>query len=242
VRVVTEEGEALGVMDTRDAVQKARQMGLDLVEIAPNAQPPVCKIIDYGKFLYEQKKKQHEAKQKQVKVEVKEVKFRPATDDHDYGYRMERCREWLKGGDKIRAAIAFRGREMSHRELGAKILAKLRDDVADVADVEVAPKMEGYQMFAIFMPKKSKMTVKTEKLALAAKAEKAAGKEEKLVVEKPKKDESLGNKIVIPMAEKPDEVEVEIPITEQVEVEIPVTEQVEVETPAIEENSAEGTE
>ncbi len=219
MRVVTEEGEPLGVMDTRDAVQKARQMGLDLVEIAPNAQPPVCKIIDYGKFLYEQKKKQHEAKQKQVKVEVKEVKFRPATDDHDYGYRMQRCREWLKGGDKIRAAIAFRGREMSHRELGAKILAKLRDDVADVADVEVAPKMEGYQMFAIFIPKKSKMTVKTEKLALAAKAEKEAGKAEKPVVEKPKKDESLGNKIVIPMVEKPDEVEVEVPITEQVEVE-----------------------
>jgi translation initiation factor IF-3 len=218
VRVVTEEGEALGVMDTRDAVQKARQMGLDLVEIAPNAQPPVCKIIDYGKFLYEQKKKQHEAKQKQVKVEVKEVKFRPATDDHDYGYRMERCREWLKGGDKIRAAIAFRGREMSHRELGAKILAKLRDDVADVADVEVAPKMEGYQMFAIFIPKKSKMTVKTEKLALAAKAEKETGKAEKSVVEKPKKDESLGNKIVIPQAEEvqtPEQIgEIEAEITE----------------------------
>jgi translation initiation factor IF-3 len=230
VRVVTEEGEPLGVMDTRDAVQKARQMGLDLVEIAPNAQPPVCKIIDYGKFLYEQKKKQHEAKQKQVKVEVKEVKFRPATDDHDYGYRMQRCREWLKGGDKIRAAIAFRGREMSHRELGAKILAKLRDDVADVADVEVAPKMEGYQMFAIFIPKKSKMTVKTEKAALAAKAEKEAGKTEKTAVEKPKNDESLGNKIVIPTAEKVEEAE------------IPITEQVEVETPAIEENSAEETE
>ncbi len=240
VRVVTEEGEPLGVMDTRDAVQKARQMGLDLVEIAPNAQPPVCKIIDYGKFLYEQKKKQHEAKQKQVKVEVKEVKFRPATDDHDYGYRMERCREWLKGGDKIRAAIAFRGREMSHRELGAKILAKLRDDVADVADVEVAPKMEGYQMFAIFIPKKSKMTVKTEKLALAAKAEKAAGKEEKPVVEKPKKDESLGNKIVIPTAEKPDEIEVEIPTTEPVEVEAPeIAESTETESI---ENSAEETE
>ena len=206
VRVVTEDGEALGVMDTRDAVQKARQMGFDLVEIAPNAQPPVCKIIDYGKFLYEQKKKQHEAKQKQVKVEVKEVKFRPATDDHDYGYRMERCREWLKGGDKIRAAIAFRGREMSHRELGAKILAKLRDDVADVADVEVAPKMEGYQMFAIFIPKKSKMTVKTEKLALAAKTLKDAEKAEKPIVEKPKKDDAVVNKIKIPKVEN--EVEI----------------------------------
>jgi translation initiation factor IF-3 len=154
VRVVGEDGEQLGVMDTRDAIQRAREQRLDLVEIAPNAQPPVCRIIDYGKFLYEQKKKQHEAKKKQVTVQVKEIKFRPATDDHDYGYRMERARGWLSEGDKVRATIAFRGREMTHRELGAAILAKLRDDLADVSDVEVAPKMEGYQMFAIFVPKK----------------------------------------------------------------------------------------
>lgn len=149
-------------MDTRDAIQKARESGLDLVEIAPNAQPPVCRIIDYGKFLYEQKKKQHEQKKKQATVTVKEVKFRPATDDHDYGYRMKRCREWLAEGDKIRAAIAFRGREMSHRELGAKILAKLTQDLADVADVEVSPKMEGYQMFAIYVPKKGKQVEKKQ--------------------------------------------------------------------------------
>jgi translation initiation factor IF-3 len=156
VRVVTEEGEALGVMDTRDAVQEARSRGIDLVEIAPNAQPPVCKLIDYGKFLYEQKKKAHEAKKKQVTVQVKEIKFRPGTDDHDYGYRKERAREWLLDGDKVRAAIAFRGREMTHRELGAKILKKLTEELADVGDVEVAPKMEGYQMFTIFIPKKAK--------------------------------------------------------------------------------------
>ena len=120
VRVVTEDGETLGVMDTRDAIQEARRRGLDLVEIAPNAQPPVCKIIDYGKFLYEQKKKAHEAKKKQVTVQVKEIKFRPGTDDHDYDYRMEHAREWLGDGDKVRAAIAFRGREMTHRELGCK--------------------------------------------------------------------------------------------------------------------------
>jgi translation initiation factor IF-3 len=156
VRVVGEDGEALGVMDTRDAIQRAREQGLDLVEIAPNAQPPVCRIIDYGKFLYEQKKKQHEAKKKQVTVQVKEIKFRPATDDHDYNYRMERARGWLGEGDKVRATIAFRGREMTHRELGAAILAKLRDDLADISDVEVSPKMEGYQMFAIFVPKKTK--------------------------------------------------------------------------------------
>jgi translation initiation factor IF-3 len=154
VRVVDENGEPLGVMDTRDAVQRARTVGLDLVEIAPTADPPVCKIIDYGKFLYEQKKKQHEAKKKQVTVTVKEVKFRPATDEHDYSYRMKRCREWIVEGDKVRAAIAFRGREMSHRELGSKILARLREDLIDIADVEVAPKMEGYQMFTILVPKK----------------------------------------------------------------------------------------
>ncbi len=156
VRVVGADGEALGVMDTRDAVQKAREIGLDLVEIAPNAQPPVCRIIDYGKFLYEEKKKQHEQKKKQVTVTVKEIKFRPGTDDHDYQYRVKRALEWIGDGDKVRAAIAFRGREMSHRELGSKILARLRDDLAEVADVEVSPKMEGYQMFAIFVPKKGK--------------------------------------------------------------------------------------
>lgn len=155
VRVVTEDGETFGVMDTRDAVQKAREMGLDLVEISPQAKPPVCKIIDYGKFLYEQKKRQHEAKKKQVNVQVKEIKFRPATDDHDYQYRMEHAREWLGEGDKVRAAIAFRGREMTHRELGAKILKRLTGDLADIAEVEVAPKMEGYQMFTIFHPKKT---------------------------------------------------------------------------------------
>lgn len=154
MRVIGDDGEQLGVMDTRDAVQKARSMGLDLVEIAPQAQPPVCRIIDYGKFLYEQKKKQHEAKKKQTTVQVKEIKFRPATDDHDYSYRMERARGWLGEGDKVRATIAFRGREMTHRELGAAILGKLREDLADLADVEVAPKMEGYQMFTIFVPKK----------------------------------------------------------------------------------------
>lgn len=158
--MVTEDGETFGVMDTRDAIAKAREMGLDLVEISPAAKPPVCKIIDYGKFLYEQKKRQHEAKKKQVNVQVKEIKFRPATDDHDYQYRMEHAREWLGEGDKVRAAIAFRGREMTHRELGAKILKKLTADLADIAEVEVAPKMEGYQMFTIFHPKKSETAKK----------------------------------------------------------------------------------
>jgi len=167
-------------MDTRDAIQEARNRGLDLVEIAPNAQPPVAKIIDYGKFLYEQKKKAHEAKKKQVTVQVKEIKFRPGTDDHDYQYRMEHARQWLGEGDKVRAAIAFRGREMTHRELGGKILKKLTEDLADLAEVEIYPKMEGYQMFTIFVPKKAKVAEKKpveppveKKVEKAEKAEKA---------------------------------------------------------------------
>ena len=177
---MTDDGESLGVMDTRDAIQEARRRSLDLVEIAPNAQPPVAKIIDYGKFLYEQKKKAHEAKKKQVTVSVKEIKFRPGTDDHDYRYRMEHARQWLGEGDKVRAAIAFRGREMTHRELGAKILKKLSEELADIAEVEVAPKMEGYQMFTIFVPKK---------IAPEVKKRAASSKPAEVVIEGEKKKE-----------------------------------------------------
>ncbi|PYS99067.1 MAG: translation initiation factor IF-3 [Acidobacteria bacterium] len=186
VRVVTDDGESLGVMDTRDAIQEARRRALDLVEIAPNAQPPVAKIIDYGKFLYEQKKKAHEAKKKQVTVSVKEIKFRPGTDDHDYRYRMEHARQWLGEGDKVRAAIAFRGREMTHRELGAKILKKLSEELADIAEVEVAPKMEGYQMFTIFVPKKIAPEVKKRAAAKQPAEVVIEGEKKKERVEKPK--------------------------------------------------------
>jgi len=156
VRVVGEEGEQLGVMDVRDAIRAAREKGLDLVEVAPNADPPVCKIIDFGKFQYEAKKKANEAKKKQVTITVHEVKFRPGTDDHDYDYRMKHAREWLSGGDKVKATIWFRGREMTHRELGARILAKLEQDLADVGEVEARPRMEGNQMFIILGPKRHK--------------------------------------------------------------------------------------
>lgn len=182
-------------MDTRDAIQEARSRGFDLVEIAPNGKPPVCKIIDYGKFLYEQKKRAHEAKKKQVTVQVKEIKFRPGTDDHDYNYRMEHARQWLGEGDKVRAAIAFRGREMTHRELGAKILKKLTEDLTDLAEVEVYPKMEGYQMFTIFVPKKSKVPEKKAAETVAdKKADKAAKADEKKPVKKePAKAEPAGD-------------------------------------------------
>ena len=156
VRVVGEDGEQFGVMDTRDAIRKAREIGMDLVEVAATADPPVCRIIDFGKFQYEAKKKANEAKKKQVFVTVKEVKFRPSTDEHDYSYRMKRAREWLQDGDKVKATIWFRGREMTHRELGARILDKLEKDLEDISEVEMRPRMEGNQMFIFFGPKRHK--------------------------------------------------------------------------------------
>jgi translation initiation factor IF-3 len=156
VRVIGDDGEQLGVMETRDAVRLAREKGLDLVEVAATAEPPVCRIIDFGKFQYEAKKKANEAKKKQVIITVKEVKFRPGTDDHDYEYRMQHARQWLQGGDKVKATIWFRGREMTHRELGARILERLERDLLDVGEVEARPRMEGNQMFSIFSPKKHK--------------------------------------------------------------------------------------
>jgi translation initiation factor IF-3 len=156
VRVIGEEGEQLGVLDIRDAIRAAREKGLDLVEVAATADPPVCRIIDFGKFQYEAKKKANEATKKQVTITVKEVKFRPGTDDHDYDYRMKHAREWLEGGDKVKATIWFRGREMTHRELGARILEKLEKDLIEVGEVEARPRMEGNQMFIILGPKRHK--------------------------------------------------------------------------------------
>ena len=156
MRVIGEEGEQLGVLDIRDAIRAAREKGLDLVEVAATADPPVCRIIDFGKYQYEAKKKANEAKKKQVTITVKEVKFRPGTDDHDYDYRMKHAREWLEGGNKVKATIWFRGREMTHRELGARILEKLEKDLIEVGEIEARPRMEGNQMFIILGPKRHK--------------------------------------------------------------------------------------
>ena len=156
VRVIAADGEQLGIMDTREAVRLARGQGLDLVEVAATADPPVCRIIDFGKFTYEQKKKASEAKKKQVIITVKEVKFRPGTDEHDYNFKMKHAREWLGDGDKVKATIFFRGREITHRELGAQLLERLERDLADVGDVEARPRMEGNQMFIILAPKRQK--------------------------------------------------------------------------------------
>jgi translation initiation factor IF-3 len=165
VRVIGDEGEQLGVMDIRDAIRTAREKGLDLVEVAATADPPVCRIIDFGKFQYEAKKKANEAKKKQAVIVVKEVKFRPGTDDHDYDYRMKHAREWLAEGDKVKATIWFRGREMTHRELGSRILAKLEGDLQDIGEVEARPRMEGNQMFIIFGPKRHKGAAKPDRPA-----------------------------------------------------------------------------
>jgi translation initiation factor IF-3 len=162
VRVIAEDGEQLGIMNTRDAVRRAREQGLDLVEVAATADPPVCRIIDFGKFQYETKKKANEAKKKQVIIVVKEVKFRPGTDEHDYHFKMVHARQWLGEGDKVKATIFFRGREITHRELGAQLLERLEKDLADMGEVEARPRMEGNQMFLILQPKKHKTAAKPD--------------------------------------------------------------------------------
>jgi len=141
-------------MSPQQALDLARQRHLDLVEVAPQAIPPVCKIIDFGKFLYEQKKRAHEAKKKQVVIEVKEIKFRPGTDDHDYNFKMKHAQQILKDGNKVKATVRFRGREITHKELGSQLLDRLATDLSEVGVVEFRPRVEGMQMMVVFGPKK----------------------------------------------------------------------------------------
>lgn len=154
MRVIDEEGEQLGVMTPQKALEIARTRGYDLVEVAPQAVPPVCRIIDFGKYQYEQKKRAHEAKKKQVVIEVKEIKFRPATDEHDYNFKMKHAREILADGNKVKATVRFRGREITHKELGLQLLDRLEKDLADSGTVEFRPRLEGMQMMVVFGPKK----------------------------------------------------------------------------------------
>jgi len=141
-------------MSPQQALDLARQRHLDLVEVAPQAIPPVCKIIDFGKFLYEQKKRAHEAKKKQVVIEVKEIKFRPGTDDHDYNFKMKHAQQILKDGNKVKATVRFRGREITHKELGSQLLDRLATDLSEVGVVEFRPRVEGMQMMVVFGPRK----------------------------------------------------------------------------------------
>ena len=153
IRVIDEEGQ-VGVMTPQEALRMARDRGLDLVEVAPTAVPPVCKIIDFGKYLYEQKKRAHEAKKKQVIIEVKEIKFRPAIDEHDYNFKMKHAVEILQDGNKVKATVRFKGREITHKELGAALLDRLVKDLAEYGQMEMRPRLEGMQMIVIFNPKK----------------------------------------------------------------------------------------
>jgi translation initiation factor IF-3 len=154
VRVIDDEGNQLGILPPFDALRIAREKDLDLVEISPTAQPPVCRIMNYGKYLYQLNKKAHEAKKHQRVIQVKEVKFRPMTDEHDYAFKKKNIARFLQEGDKAKAAVMFRGREMAHREIGRQLIGRLIEDLTDVGVVEGFPKMEGNNMFVIFAPKK----------------------------------------------------------------------------------------
>lgn len=155
VRVIDEDGSMLGVMPPMKGIELARAKGLDLVEVAPNVDPPVCRIIDFGKWQYEQKKKANEAKKRQTTIQVKEIKFRPGTDEHDYDFKKNHASRILKEGDKVKATVHFRGREITHKELGQQLLARLVVDLKDDGQMEVEPKLEGMNMFAIIAPRRS---------------------------------------------------------------------------------------
>ena len=153
VRCIDPDGEQLGVLDTRDAISKAEDFGLDLVEVQPNVDPPVCKILDYGKYKYEAQKRANEARKKQKIIEVKEIKLRPNIDEHDYQVKMRNVVKFLSGGDKVKVTLRFRGREMAHQELGANVLTRVREETDEIAKIEAMPKMEGRQMIMVRAPK-----------------------------------------------------------------------------------------
>ena len=154
VRVIDSDGEQRGVMSLAAGIEVARNEGLDLVEVSPNADPPVCRIMDFGKYLFEQNKKAQSAKRKQKQVHVKEIKFRPGTDEGDYQIKLRKLVEFLEVGDKTKVTLRFRGREMAHKELGAQLLTRVRDDLEEYGTVEQMPQMEGRQMVMVIAPKK----------------------------------------------------------------------------------------
>jgi translation initiation factor IF-3 len=152
VRVIGDDGEQLGVLATRDALAKARESGLDLVEVSPTSRPPVCRIMDYGKYKYEQAKKTRVSKKRQHQVELKEIKLRPKIEKHDYEFKKKHIVEFLDHGDKVKVTLMFRGREMAHADLGRKLLDKLIDELKDVAKVEAPARQEGRMMILLLAP------------------------------------------------------------------------------------------
>jgi translation initiation factor IF-3 len=153
VRVIDENGENLGVMYTREAMEQAREVGLDLVEVSPNADPPVAKFLDVGKYKYEAQKKANAARKSQKTQEIKEIKMRPNIDDHDYDVKMKKVRDFIGEGDKVKVTLRFRGRELAHGELGMQLLQRVQQDVDELAKVEQHPRMEGRQMLMVLSPR-----------------------------------------------------------------------------------------
>ncbi|HEX4596722.1 MAG TPA: translation initiation factor IF-3 [Burkholderiaceae bacterium] len=156
VRLIGIENEQLGVVRTTDALRMAEEADVDLVEIAPTAVPPVCRLMDYGKFRYEEQKKAHEAKLKQKQIQIKEIKFRPATDENDYLTKVRKLTEVLEEGDKAKVTMRFRGREMAHQELGLKVLERVKADLEPISQVEAMPRLEGRQMVMVLSPRRKK--------------------------------------------------------------------------------------
>ena len=153
VQLIDQDGANRGELPTREALAIAQEAGLDLVEVAPNASPPVCKILDYGKFKYESQKKAAEARKKQRTIEVKEIKMRPMIDDHDYDVKMRSIRRFFEEGDKVKVTLRFRGREMAHQDLGLKLLDRVRSELSELSKVEQEPKLEGRQMVMVLAPR-----------------------------------------------------------------------------------------
>jgi len=154
VRLIDEQGEQKGIMSRQDAIDIAKELRLDVVEVSPNADPPVCRIMDFGKYLFEENKKANSAKKKQKQIQVKEVKFRPGTEEGDYQVKLRNLVRFLEGGDKAKVTMRFRGREMAHKEVGREKLDRVVKDLEELATVEQQPKFEGRQMVMVFAPKK----------------------------------------------------------------------------------------
>jgi translation initiation factor IF-3 len=153
IRLIDADGEMVGVVSLREGLDMAIEVGLDLVEVSPNADPPVCKILDFGKYKYEIQKKKNEARKKQKVIEIKEIKLRPNIDDNDYNIKMRNMRKFLEDGDKVKITLRFRGREMAHQDLGVKVLDRVREGLDDLAKVEQFPRIEGRQMVMVMAPR-----------------------------------------------------------------------------------------
>lgn len=164
VRVVDADGEMKGVISVTEGIKIAEDAGLDLVEVSPNADPPVCKVLDYGKYKYEQQKKANEARKKQKTVDIKEIKIRPTIEDHDYGVKLKAARKFLSDENKVKVTLRFRGREMAHQELAKQVIDRFKEDLADLSKVEFEPKMEGRQMIMILAPDKTAAAAHAKKM------------------------------------------------------------------------------